>query len=204
MTRTYDSPRRRETAAATRADVLAAAARLFGERGWAGTSIRDIARAAGVSVETVYSAVGPKGEVLRAAVDVAVVGDDEPVPLADRPQFLALQAGTSAQRLGAAADLMIGILVRVAALSRAVEEGARTDAGLAEVHAHLCERRRESTRAGAMAIAGRPVTDDEVDGMWALLSHSVFLLLTERGGWDVEHYRSWLIDTMGRLLNLET
>lgn len=202
-TRVYDSPRRRETAAATRADVLAAAARLFAERGWAGTSIRDIARAAGVSVETVYSAVGPKGEVLRAAVDVGVLDDDEPVPPADRPPFHAVQVGTRAQRLAAAADRLAAIHVRTAALSRAVEEAARSDAVLAEVHAGLCARRRDSTRDGAMAIAGRPVTDDEVDGLWAVLGHSVFLLLTEQGGWDLEHYRTWLVDAMGRLLNLE-
>ena len=57
--------------------------KLFAERGWA-TSVRDIAREAGVAVETVYSVVGSKRELLKVAMDVAIVGDDEPVALDDR------------------------------------------------------------------------------------------------------------------------
>ena len=64
--------------------VLEAATARFCERGWA-ASVRDIARAAGVSVETVYAHFGSKVDLLNAVVDVAVVGDDEPVALVDRP-----------------------------------------------------------------------------------------------------------------------
>ncbi|MCW2597450.1 MAG: TetR/AcrR family transcriptional regulator, partial [Jatrophihabitans sp.] len=69
-------------AARTRAEVLSAASDLFVERGWSGTSIRDVARGAGVSVETVYASVGTKAELLKTAVEISVVGDDEPIPLA--------------------------------------------------------------------------------------------------------------------------
>ena len=51
--RAYRSPRREQQAAETRSMVASAAARLFGERGWAATGMREVARAAGVSVETV-------------------------------------------------------------------------------------------------------------------------------------------------------
>ena len=78
--REYRSPRRQQQAAETRAAVLEAATRLFGERGWAGTGMREVAREAGVSVETVYAGFGSKSDLLMAAIDVAVVGDDEPVP----------------------------------------------------------------------------------------------------------------------------
>ena len=91
--RSYDSPRRRAMAADTRVVVLEAAARLFAERGWSGTSVRDVAREAGVSVETVYASVGSKTKLLTRAIEVGVVGDDEPVPLAERPEFVALGRG---------------------------------------------------------------------------------------------------------------
>jgi len=92
--RAYRSPRREQQAAETRAMVVAAAARLFGERGWAGTGMRDVARAAGVSVETVYASFRSKADLLLAAIDVAVVGDAAPVPLDQRPEFAALGSGT--------------------------------------------------------------------------------------------------------------
>ena len=79
--RRYESPRRVEHAAQTRAAVLEAATALFGENGWAGTGMRDVARAAGVAVETVYANFGSKAELLLAALDVAVVGDTQPIPL---------------------------------------------------------------------------------------------------------------------------
>ena len=92
--RSYRSPRRVEQAAQTRAAVLEAATRLFAERGWAGTGMRDVAREAGVAVETVYANFRSKPELLIAAVDVSVVGDDAPVALADREVFLVLGHGT--------------------------------------------------------------------------------------------------------------
>src|SRR5829696_4529614 len=69
--RAYRSPRRQQQAAETRAAVLAAAVQLFGERGWAATGMREVARAAGVSVETVYAGFGSKSDLLLAALDVA-------------------------------------------------------------------------------------------------------------------------------------
>jgi AcrR family transcriptional regulator len=58
--RAYRSPRREQQAAETRSMVASAAARMFGERGWAATGMREVARAAGVSVETVYASFGPR------------------------------------------------------------------------------------------------------------------------------------------------
>jgi len=104
--RSYHSPRRVLQAAQTRADVLRAATELFSERGWAATGVRDIARAAGVSVKTVHANFRTKGELLTAAIDVAVVGDEEPVPLDQRPEFIALGLGTRQDRTRACAPLL--------------------------------------------------------------------------------------------------
>jgi AcrR family transcriptional regulator len=85
--RRYESPRRREQAAATRQAILEAAERLFSERGYIGTSVAEIAAEARVAVKTVYAVFGTKVEVLRALWNLRMRGDEEPVPMAERRWF---------------------------------------------------------------------------------------------------------------------
>ena len=70
--RSYDSRLRRERAEATRFAIAAAAGRLFAERGYAATSIEEIAAAAAVGRATVFSSVGGKPELLKEAYRFAV------------------------------------------------------------------------------------------------------------------------------------
>ena len=142
----------------TRSVVVAAAARLFGERGWSGTSVRDVAREAGVSVETVYASVGSKARLLMRAIDVGVVGDDAPVPLAERPEFVALGQGDRRARLEATARMLADQYARVAALESTLGQGALADADLAEEHREQQERQRVSWHEGIRSGA-RPRTD---------------------------------------------
>jgi AcrR family transcriptional regulator len=79
--RAYRSPERTERAQRTRAAVLAAAHELFSERGYAGTTMRLVAAAAGVSVPTVELLFRTKPSLLKACIDVAIAGDDEPVAM---------------------------------------------------------------------------------------------------------------------------
>jgi AcrR family transcriptional regulator len=79
--RAYDSPRRRAQAEATRVEIAAAARRLFAERGWAGTRVRDVAREAGVAEPTVYAAYGNKLGLARAVIsDVEASAAGPPSP----------------------------------------------------------------------------------------------------------------------------
>ena len=82
-------PLRRAKAAATRLAVIDAARRCFVEAGYAGATVQAIADTAGVSRATVFNAVGGKAALLKAAYDVATVGDDEPVPIPQRPAAVA-------------------------------------------------------------------------------------------------------------------
>ncbi len=198
--RPYRSPRRRQHAADTRAAVLEAATRLFAERGWAGTGMRDVAQAAGVAVETVYANFGSKGEVLQAALDVAVVGDTAPVALSDRPDFAALGRGPLAQRAAAAARLVREINTRTHGIRTALREGAATDHELEKRLGDLEQRRRANVEQGTALVAGRPITDTERDGLWAVLSMEVYQLLVDRAGWGPDRYEEWLADTIVRLL----
>ena len=90
--RRYDSPRRREAAARTRRAVVDAAHELLLTRGFAQTTMQDIATAAGVAVQTVYKVFGTKAGVAKAVFDVAIAGDDEPIPMIQRPSLLRVQA----------------------------------------------------------------------------------------------------------------
>ncbi len=187
----------------TRAAVIAAATRLFVERGWSGTSMRDVAAEAGCAIETVYSSVGNKRALLKVALDVAVVGDDDPVPLLDRPRFRAISEGDLGERSAATGRFAVWIFRRTAHLARVLAHGASNDAELAELLAKIRADHRVSVEALATALARRPVTRTEVDGLTAVLSDEVYLRLTEGCGWTDRQYETWVAGTVVRLLDLE-
>jgi AcrR family transcriptional regulator len=86
--RSYDSPRRREQAAATRRDILEAAQRLFERQGFAATKMAEIASEAGVALKTVYAAFETKSGVLRALWHMLLRGDEDNVPVMARQWYL--------------------------------------------------------------------------------------------------------------------
>ena len=202
--RGYLSPLRRSQAEGTRAAVLDAATRLFAERGWAGTSMRAVADAAGVSVETVYAAVGTKTEVLRQALDIAIVGDDEAVDLTRRPEFRAMAQGDLGTRAAAAAALSATVHERTVGLLRALREAAGREPALAARLEDARRGHRATVHAGAALIAGRTLDDAEADGFWAVLSLEVFELLTGSAGWSTQQYQQWLAATVQTLLGTTT
>lgn len=200
--RRYTSRLRQEQSVTTRRAILEAARDAFLASGWTGAGIRAIATAAGVSPETVYAHFGSKTGLLRAVIDQAVVGDDEQVALADRAGFLAIGEGDRAARLAAAARLVTGINVRIAALLQLLREAARSDPDLAELFQEsLARRRLDSARAVAMAI-GREPTKVESDGNWAVTSPEVYLLLVADSGWTPEQYEQWLAHLLERITPL--
>src|SRR3954447_9572957 len=103
--RVYNSPLRAEQAQRTRATVLDGASRCFLDKGYAATTMKDVAAAAGVSVQTVFGQ-GSKAALLLACVDRAVVGDDEDVPFARRELFQrVLEEPGRAGKLAAAREM---------------------------------------------------------------------------------------------------
>ena len=85
--RRYHAPQRAQAAAQTRARIRAAASTLFVEQGYVATTVRDIARVAGVGERTVYAAFPSKADLFRHVLDVATVGDEQPVAVANRPEI---------------------------------------------------------------------------------------------------------------------
>jgi AcrR family transcriptional regulator len=196
----YHSPLRARQAAQTRRLLISAACRLFGERGWAGTTLAAVAAEAGTAVETVYSGFGSKAGLLVAAIDVAIAGGEDETPLAEQAQFASLGTGARAERLSAAARIITQALVRAVPLMKALQEAA---AGEETARARL-ERyetdRRATVAAGLELILGRPAPEALVDSLWALAGPEVFTKLTGDRRWTVQRYEGWLVDTAAAIL----
>ena len=79
------SRRRNRRGTETRAKIEEAAGGLFTTQSYHGTSMQEIADAAGVHVQTIYLAYGTKAELLRAAASRPVAeGEDPSVPPPER------------------------------------------------------------------------------------------------------------------------
>lgn len=200
--RPYNSARRARQAAQTRADVVTAAVELFTEQGWSGTTLAGIAEAAGVSVETIYNGFGSKKGLLRAAMDAAVAGDAEAVPIAERPEFRALGEGDVAERLRRAAELVLVIHERSAGVWQALVEAGRGDPEVAGWRLEMEAGRRSDVARGAAVVLGRALDDRQVTLLWLLYSAESYRKLVIDDGMSRDDYRDLLVDATARLVGV--
>ncbi len=198
--RPYHSARRAQQAAQTRQDVIAAAIELFTTAGWAGATVAAIAERAGVAVETVYKAVGSKRALLREALDVAVVGDAEPVPLIERPEFQALGEGSWDERVAKGAAINAAIQERSAGVWQAVREAAGSDEEVAAWHQEMESNRRLDIGRAMTAILGRKPEEELVTLLWIVYGPDAYLQLVQDQGYDRQAYEAFLIDATNRLI----
>jgi AcrR family transcriptional regulator len=207
-TRRYESPRRREQAAATRADILRSAEALFAAQGYAATTMAAIAAAAGVSLKTVYVAFETKAGVLRALWNVRLRGDEGDAPVAERQWYLeVLEEPDPARQLrlnarnSRAGKLRIGTVVEV------IRSAAGADPDIAELWARIGTEYRANQREIVESIAGKGAlregldVDHAADILWAVNHPTVWELLVGQRGWTPERYEQWCADTAcGQLL----
>jgi AcrR family transcriptional regulator len=187
--------------------VLEAATAVFLDRGYAGATVRAVAAEAGVSVPTVEAQFGTKARLLKAAIDIAIAGDDEPVPVLDRPPAqAAIKAASLAGFLSIVAGMVADAQQRSAGLVLAVFEGSSTDAQLEALKDQMVAQ-REATAAwvvrGMTGLAQlRPgcTLDAAVDVVWLLMDPALFTRLTQQRQWSAGRYRDWLADALARLL----
>lgn len=198
--RRYRSQLREQQTEQTKRAVVQAAHDLFVANGWAATGMREVAATAGVALETVYSHFSSKRGLLRAVADAAVVGDDAPVPLAQRPEFLAIGQGRRLVRIRAAARVATMVHMRTAPVAKLLREAAPADDEIAEMLTATRDRQRRDVATAFELIVGRPPTVAERDGIWAIASPEVYLLLIEESGWSLEQYEAWVTATLERVI----
>jgi len=202
--RRYDARRRRQRAEqerdATRRRVVEAARHLFLERGYVATTMADIARTAGVALQSVYSSADSKAELLHLVTDVVVAGDDQDVMLLDRPEFRAIADESSpARQIELIATAIAETMERLAPLWIAYREAAAVDAKAA-ANLAAAHRRRLDTFRGMLGrvpeLSLRRSHDDSADAAWAIGSVDVFLLMRTVLEWDADRYATWLHQTL--------
>ena len=197
--RAYTSARRQEQARQTRRAVREVARRLFLEHGYAGTTIAAVAAEADVSVETVYKAFGNKPGLVKAVFDVAVVGDDEEIPMLQREFVRRNMAEPDPRRkLLAYGDHLAEVGPRTGPILLVVRAAAATDAGAGQVWEQV-----QSERLTGMTVFARHLgegghlregvsVNEARDVMWAHNSVELWDLLVNQRRWTNRRYGRWV------------
>ena len=196
----YDNRQRHESAHTNRARIIAVADTSFIERGFGATTIRQIAVDAGVSQETIYKTFGGKPALLKAVYDVSLARDDDAVPLADRPEAIAVRDAHSPHDAAVAyAELARAVSIRTDPLLRVLLGARDTDPTLAEFAQTIdAERHVGSSFCIRHWAANGWLRDDitvdhAIDTLWALNSPQPRWLLLDHG-WSEAQYTRWLAD----------
>jgi AcrR family transcriptional regulator len=200
--RPYHSPLRRDAAERTRVAIREAAAALFVEHGYAATTVKQVAEAAGVAPRTVYTAF-PRGKVdlFHEALDAAVGGDDAPVAVADRPEFRSALADPATLRDGVV-DYVANLLERAGPLIMVTVGSAGADPDMRQLAEEGARATATNMRTVAEALHRHGLLRDDLtvryaaDALFALASPHVHALLRHHRGWSAAQYRDWLGRTM--------
>lgn len=205
--RRYDSPIRRERALETERRILRAAATAFAETGYVATSLAAIANEAGVNPRTVYKVFGTKVRLLSRLVDVAMVGDQEAVPVAGRSWMLdAFNALTGVERVAAFAAAIRRVMESAGAVFRTAAQAAAADPEASALW-RLGQNRRQQDAAAFTAalhdashLRSDRTPDEATASVWLLTSPETYLQMTDGLAWSVDQYEQWLRQSMFDLL----
>jgi TetR/AcrR family transcriptional regulator, regulator of autoinduction and epiphytic fitness len=205
--RQYDSSRRKEQAHQTHLQIIEAARRLFFSSGYAGTTIEMIAREAGVATETVYAIFGNKTAILTKLVNVSVVGDDEPIPLLERPHIQTTsQIKDPHKLLEIFASDIYNIMQRMSPVFLLLRTTSKSEPEIAALLDKLLKERLKgmaffvSQLARLGSLRENLNLEKAAETVWTISSGEVFHLLTVDRGWTKEQYVNWLADILGRVL----
>ena len=200
--RRYISDQRDAAARQTRSRILDAAEQELIRHGYHAMTIASLARAAGVSPQTIYNSVGGKAAVVKALYDVRLAGDDEPVPMGERPELLRVldQPNVAATlhgyiALGRAMYSRIGPI-----LGALLADGPGADADLkAFMDTIETERRVGNTSIvehidAKFGLPAQLSAEGAVDILWVATSFDLADRLVRRCGWSLDAYEQWVAE----------
>jgi len=195
--RSYDASRRRAQADETRATIVRVARDLFIERGYGHTTLTDVARAAGVSVETIHKSVGTKAVLLHRAWDITVGGNDDDIVFHERPEVLAIRNEPDlARRLVLHAAFSTETAQRIAPFQLMVQAAAGADAAAASMLEEMGRQRLAgiSVMAAEAAATGQLAVSQEEcrDIVWSMTDGMLWYRLVHERGWSNERFAEWL------------
>jgi len=202
--RSYDNTGRARSSRSRQLQVAQVAAELLVVRGYAATTMADVAAAAEVSVPWLYKVFGPKPALVKRAYDVLLSGDADRVPLGQRPAFLAFTAEKDPYRaIEQYAAISRDLITRVGPLAAVLLAAARSaDPDLAVLAATISRERLIGATAftdhlaelGALAPG---VTRQQArDVVWTLISPEVYRMLVLERGWSGHRYEQWLTGSL--------
>jgi AcrR family transcriptional regulator len=201
--RSYDASGRRARARARRLAVVLAARDLFERDGYRPATIAAIAAQAGVSAESVYKGFGTKAALAKAVFDLALAGDDEPVPVAERPAMRAVRDEPDVRRkIAMFAEGLADRQARSARVQILIRDGRHVDDSLVPVWAKL-----QDEGLTGMTTLGRHLLetgqlragiglDEARDLLWNYLAIDHYERLVLIQGWTLERYARWLRDAI--------
>lgn len=199
--RSYDNSGRAAAARETRRCIVAAARELFLEKGYVATTLAVIAERAGVSGQTVYAQFGNKQAIAKQIVDEAIVGDDEPIALADREAIGTMMAEPDPYaRLRLQAALTTTVHARGEPVDRVLRSGAEVDPALKQLLESSARGRVEGMRMMAAFFDSRgelkvPV-EEAAERAAALLGADLYRCTVVEQGWEPEAFTLWLGDLL--------
>ena len=196
---------RRERGLATRARILRAATALFLRDGYITTTMASIAAESDVAVQSLYLRFGSKLAILKAALDVAIVGDLEPIPLLEREwvkRLAEMQDGPEAVRLFVSE--VTRILDRTYPIYAVVQAAAAGEAG--ELLAENKRQRAAGQRVNTEVLSRKPgfapglTVDTTADLIYGLVSEDCYGLLVGDRGWAPEKWETFCASILTSIL----
>lgn len=198
---------RRGRSKATHWRIVKAAYTLFCAQGYAGTTMTQIAEAAGVAVQTVYFKFQTKSALLSRAVDFAVMGEDGPLAPDEQPWYAAMKAEPDVTR--ALRHMVKGageITRRVTPLYLVARVAADGDPDAAQVmafHEHWAtEGYREMLKLLRAKARLRPELSPKraTDVLLLVVGADVYQFLVGGHGWSHEEWTNWVTATLAQQL----
>jgi TetR/AcrR family transcriptional regulator of autoinduction and epiphytic fitness len=205
--RRYNSKRRKEQARLTSRQIVEAARLLFVERGYSGATIEAIAQEAGVAPETVYATFGNKRAILSKLIDISIVGDDQSIPLLQRPGPQEVQQEKNQHRqIQLFARDIQEIMGRMAPIFGIMRVAAKTEPDISEILQSVLESRVHGMEEFIRYLTENDSLQDDfapgeaAETVWAISSAEVYSLLTLDRGWSSKQYEQWLAKMLTKLL----